>query len=55
MPVVTIRDAADAPALGAALTSGGLPVAEITFRTAAAATAAALVAGVRRPSETRSA
>jgi len=43
VPVVTIRDAADAPALGAALTSGGLPVAEITFRTAAAAQAIALL------------
>lgn len=43
VPVVTIRDAADAPALGAALTAGGLPVAEITFRTDAAADAIALL------------
>ncbi|WP_420120160.1 bifunctional 4-hydroxy-2-oxoglutarate aldolase/2-dehydro-3-deoxy-phosphogluconate aldolase [Nakamurella sp.] len=41
VPVVTIRDAADAPALGAALIAGGLPVAEITFRTDAAAAAIA--------------
>ena len=41
VPVVTIRDAADAPALGAALAAGGLPVAEITFRTDAAADAIA--------------
>jgi len=39
VPVVTIRDAADAPALGRALAGGGLPVAEITFRTDAAAAA----------------
>jgi 2-dehydro-3-deoxyphosphogluconate aldolase/(4S)-4-hydroxy-2-oxoglutarate aldolase len=45
VPVVTIRDAADAPALGAALASGGLPVAEITFRTDAAAEA---IAALRR-------
>ena len=45
VPVVTIRDAADAPALGAALTAGGLPVAEITFRTDAAADA---IAALRR-------
>ena len=41
VPVVTIADAADAPALGAALLTGGLPVAEITFRTDAAAAAIA--------------
>lgn len=45
VPVVTIQDATDAPALGAALTSGGLPVAEITFRTDAAADA---IAALRR-------
>jgi len=39
VPVVTIRDAADAPALGRALAGGGLPVAEITFRTEAAVAA----------------
>lgn len=37
IPVVLLERAADAPALGAALISGGLPVAEVTFRTAAAA------------------
>jgi 2-dehydro-3-deoxyphosphogluconate aldolase/(4S)-4-hydroxy-2-oxoglutarate aldolase len=36
IPVVAIDDAADAGALGDALVAGGLPVAEITFRTAAA-------------------
>ncbi len=39
VPVVAIDDAAAAPALGRALMSGGLPCAEITFRTAAAADA----------------
>ena len=39
VPVVVIDDAADAPALGAALVDGGLPVAEVTFRTSAAAEA----------------
>ena len=37
VPVVVIDDAADAPALGEALLAGGLPTAEITFRTKAAA------------------
>ena len=36
VPVVAIEDANDAVALGEALTAGGLPCAEITFRTAAA-------------------
>lgn len=36
VPVVAIEDAADAPRLGQALVAGGLPCAEITFRTAAA-------------------
>jgi 2-dehydro-3-deoxyphosphogluconate aldolase/(4S)-4-hydroxy-2-oxoglutarate aldolase len=36
VPVVVIDDPADAPALVAALDGGGLPVAEFTFRTAAA-------------------
>ncbi|UJP40127.1 bifunctional 4-hydroxy-2-oxoglutarate aldolase/2-dehydro-3-deoxy-phosphogluconate aldolase [Cellulomonas palmilytica] len=36
VPVVVIDDAADAFALGDALVAGGLPVAEVTFRTAAA-------------------
>jgi len=39
VPVVAIEDAARAVALGVALLAGGLPVAEITFRTAAAAAA----------------
>ena len=36
VPVVVIEDPDDAPALVGALVEGGLPVAEITFRTAAA-------------------
>ncbi len=36
VPVVAIDDAGDAAALGEALAAGGLPIAEITFRTAAA-------------------
>jgi 2-dehydro-3-deoxyphosphogluconate aldolase/(4S)-4-hydroxy-2-oxoglutarate aldolase len=36
VPVVAIDDAGDAGALGDALAGGGLPIAEITFRTAAA-------------------
>jgi 2-dehydro-3-deoxyphosphogluconate aldolase/(4S)-4-hydroxy-2-oxoglutarate aldolase len=36
IPVVSIEHAADAPALGDALLAGGLPIAEITFRTEAA-------------------
>lgn len=36
VPVVVIDSAADAGLLGAALVAGGLPVAEVTFRTAAA-------------------
>lgn len=39
VPVVAIEDATDAPKLGNALMAGGLPCAEITFRTAAAAAA----------------
>jgi 2-dehydro-3-deoxyphosphogluconate aldolase/(4S)-4-hydroxy-2-oxoglutarate aldolase len=39
VPVVAIDRAADAAGLGEALLAGGLPVAEITFRTAAAADA----------------
>lgn len=39
VPVVVIDDASDAPALGEALLAGGLPTAEITFRTEAAAAA----------------
>lgn len=36
LPVVVLDDAAHAEPLGAALKAGGLPVAEVTFRTAAA-------------------
>ena len=36
IPVVAIEDAGSAGALGDALAAGGLPIAEITFRTAAA-------------------
>lgn len=39
VPVIAIEDADDAPKLGRALIAGGLPCAEITFRTAAAAEA----------------
>jgi len=39
VPVIAIEDAADAPALARALLAGGLPVAEVTFRTAAGAEA----------------
>lgn len=41
VPVVTIPNAAVAPDLGRALLEGGLPVAEVTFRTDAAADAIA--------------
>lgn len=37
VPVVVVKDATRAAALGEALVAGGLPVAEVTFRTAAAA------------------
>ena len=43
VPVVAIENAADAPQLGEALLAGGLPCAEITFRTAAAAEAIRLI------------
>jgi 2-dehydro-3-deoxyphosphogluconate aldolase/(4S)-4-hydroxy-2-oxoglutarate aldolase len=36
IPVLVIEDASDADAVAAALTEGGLPCAEVTFRTAAA-------------------
>jgi 2-dehydro-3-deoxyphosphogluconate aldolase / (4S)-4-hydroxy-2-oxoglutarate aldolase len=36
VPVVVLDDARDADPLGAALVAGGLPIAEVTFRTAAA-------------------
>lgn len=44
VPVVVIDDGGTAPALGDALTAGGLPVAEITFRTSAAGQAIRLLA-----------
>ena len=44
IPVVAIERAADAPQLGQALLDGGLPCAEITFRTAAAEEAIRLMA-----------
>ncbi|MBX3426929.1 MAG: bifunctional 4-hydroxy-2-oxoglutarate aldolase/2-dehydro-3-deoxy-phosphogluconate aldolase [Pirellulales bacterium] len=37
VPVIALDDAADAEPLAAALVAGGLPVAEVTFRTTAAA------------------
>lgn len=43
VPVVVMDDADDAPALGQALLAGGLPCAEITFRTTAAADAIRLL------------
>ncbi len=43
LPVVAINRAEDAPQLGRALLAGGLPCAEITFRTAAAADAIRLL------------
>src|SRR5665213_3685635 len=36
VPVISLDDAADAADLGDALTAGGLPIAEVTFRTDAA-------------------
>jgi 2-dehydro-3-deoxyphosphogluconate aldolase/(4S)-4-hydroxy-2-oxoglutarate aldolase len=36
VPVVVLDDARDADALAGALVAGGLPVAEVTFRTSAA-------------------
>ncbi len=47
VPVIAIEDAADALALADALTEGGLPVAEITFRTQAAADAMAALRAKR--------
>ncbi len=44
IPVIAIDNAADAPKLGRALSAGGLPCAEITFRTPAAAAAIRLMA-----------
>jgi 2-dehydro-3-deoxyphosphogluconate aldolase/(4S)-4-hydroxy-2-oxoglutarate aldolase len=47
VPVVTIDDAAHAAALAGALADGGLPIAEITFRTDAAAEAIAAIRAAR--------
>ena len=47
VPVVTIDDAADAAGLAGALADGGLPIAEITFRTDAAAEAIAAIRAAR--------
>ena len=44
VPVVVIDDAASAQFLGEALVAGGLPIAEITFRTPAAREAIAAMA-----------
>lgn len=44
IPVVVIDDAAQAPGLADALVAGGLPIAEVTFRTAAARDAIAAMA-----------
>ena len=41
VPVIAIQDAADAVPLAQALVDGGLPCAEVTFRTSAAAEAIA--------------
>ena len=46
VPVVVIENAEDAVPLGEALMAGGLPCAEVTFRTAAAATAIQKLSGV---------
>lgn len=45
LPVVVLQDAADAAPLGDALVAGGLPVAEVTFRTAAAVAALRTLSG----------
>lgn len=47
VPVVTIDDAADAAGLAGALADGGLPIAEITFRTNSAAEAIAAIRAER--------
>ena len=44
VPVVVLEDAGDAGALAGALVAGGLPVAEVTFRTAAAGDAIRVMA-----------
>ena len=47
IPVIVIDDASAAPALAGALVDGGLPVAEVTFRTAAAGDAIRRIADAR--------
>ncbi len=47
VPVIVIDDVADAVPLAAALSDGGLPVAEVTFRTAAAGDALRRIAAER--------
>jgi hypothetical protein len=47
VPVVTIREAADAVPLAEALAAGGLPVIEITLRTAAGLDAIRMAVGVQ--------
>ncbi|MCR4566843.1 MAG: bifunctional 4-hydroxy-2-oxoglutarate aldolase/2-dehydro-3-deoxy-phosphogluconate aldolase [Pseudobutyrivibrio sp.] len=44
IPVVVLEDAKDAHALGEALMNGGLPAAEVTFRTSAAADSISILA-----------
>jgi 2-dehydro-3-deoxyphosphogluconate aldolase/(4S)-4-hydroxy-2-oxoglutarate aldolase len=46
LPVIALHDAADARPLGEALLDGGLPCAEVTFRTDAAADAIGAMAGL---------
>ncbi|MDR0285842.1 MAG: bifunctional 4-hydroxy-2-oxoglutarate aldolase/2-dehydro-3-deoxy-phosphogluconate aldolase [Propionibacteriaceae bacterium] len=46
VPVVVIQDAEDAEPLGRALVAGGLPVAEVTFRTDAAAESIAIMSEI---------
>lgn len=45
VPVIVIEDASDAPSLASALAQGGLPCAEITFRTPNAAEAIVRIVG----------
>src|SRR5580704_18084780 len=44
VPVIALDSAADASPLADALVAGGLPIAEVTFRTAAAAESIAIMA-----------
>ena len=53
IPVVVIRNADRAEALGEALVAGGVPVAEVTFRTAAAPEAIRRMATNSRSEERR--